>query len=388
MKQQPLPQHIKEHNPEFAQAKFATLLIDGSNILEASYHGCKKTSKYNREVGGIYQFLLQIKIMLHKANFRYVYVFWDGDRSGQKRYDIYPLYKQNRGKTYDDKNLSEYMKRVNERVRYMEEKAFGKKKHKNDTEREEIFYQMSVVMDCLEELFIRQYVFDEVEADDLIAFYTANKSDNERIVIMSNDRDLIQLISNDVIIYIQSLKKFVNQKNCVNILGYDYRNIVLKKIICGDASDNIKGIRHIGEKTLFKYFPEFSKRKVELEEIINKAKYINESRVKEHKKPLLWAENIVNSVTDGIQGEQIYSINNQIINLLDDTFPMMTDESKRVLKETMRSPIDPEGRNMSNLYKIIYDNGIEDLMDEANFSNFFVDFTNLITVEKNINIKM
>lgn len=382
MGKQPIPNKIKDNNPEYAEIMFKTLLVDGSNVLETCYHGCKKQSKDGKEIGGIYQFLLQIKIMLGKANFRHVYVFWDGDNSGQKRYNIYPMYKQNRDKEYNDETLSDYMKKVNEKVKAMQEKAFGKRKSRSYTEKKELFYQRGVVMECLEELFIRQYIFDEVEADDLIAYYTLNKRKNERIVIMSNDRDLSQLISEDVIIYLQSLKKFVNLKNNADVLGCDYRNIVLKKTLCGDASDNIKGIKGVGETTLIKNFPELGKRKVELGEIVEKSKKINEERAKNKKKPLLWAENIVNSVTNGVQGDKIYFINYAIINLLDKTFPMMTDESKSVMKETMFMPIDIEDRNADNLYRIIYDNGIEDLTDETNFGNFFVGFGNLISSEK------
>ena len=59
----------------------------------------------------------------------------------------------------------------------------------------EIFYeQREIIMKCLEELFVRQCVCDKVEADDLIAYYVNHKKPNERIVIMSNDMDLTQLM--------------------------------------------------------------------------------------------------------------------------------------------------------------------------------------------------
>lgn len=379
---QPIPSQISKSNPGYEIGKFNTLLIDGSNLLELSCHGCKMRSKDDREVGGIYQFLLQVKLMLRKANFRYVYVFWDGDRSGQKRYDIYPLYKQNRDKAYSESGLSDYMREVNEKIKRMRELSYGRRKTVSKREKDDLFYQKEVIMDCLEELFVRQYIFDEVEADDLISFYVHNKKPNERIVIMSNDKDISQLISNDVILYLQSMKRFVNTRNSSDILGCDYRNIAVEKIICGDSSDNIKGIKNVGETTLLKNFPELMKRKVELDEIVTKAAKINEEREKEGKKPLLWAKNIADSVTDGIQGDKLYEINSKIINLNNTGFPMMTEESKNSIMDAMYAPIDPDGRSMGNLYKIIYDNGIEELIDEGNFSNFFSDFINLIMLEK------
>jgi 5'-3' exonuclease len=249
-----------------------------------------------------------------------------------------------------------------------------KQKHK------EIFYwQRDIIMEMLEELFVRQCVCDETEADDFIGYYVSHKKPNEKIVIVSNDRDLTQLISDDVIIYVQSLKDFINVKNHTKIMGFNYQNVVLKKMLCGDASDNIKGIKGFGEKTLLKNFEEFKQRKVTLEEVISKAKEINEKRICEKKKPLKWAENIVNRVTDGCQGEKIYEINEKIIDLKN---PLMTDEAKETLDEIMYAPIDPTDRNMENLYKIIIDNDIDMLKDTTVFGNFFSEFMYYIDKEK------
>lgn len=381
---QPIPKKIKEANTEMGEEKFTTLLVDGSNILELSASADKRVGSNGKIVGGIFQFLLQLKIMLQKGNFRYVYVFWDGDNSGEYRAMLLPTYKANRDKNYDldvAVGLSDYMKQVNDKVKSMQEYFFNKNKNRSDDKKKEkeIFYeQRDVVMDCLEELFIRQCLCDKVEADDLIAYYVLNKKPRERIVIMSNDRDLTQLISDDVIIYIQSMKKFINTKNHTTELGYNYKNIKLKKILCGDSSDNIKGIKGLGETTLFKNFPEFKEREVTLNEVIEKAKTINENRVKENKKPLKWADNIVNKVTDGIQGNQIYEINNKIIDL---KHPLLTDEAKKVMDDMMYTPLDPEGRSFSNLYSILIENGIDDLRDENRFSSFFSEFKSLVDRE-------
>ena len=321
---QPIPKRIKENKPELCKQTFNTLLVDGSNILELSSLGDKTISSSGTEIGGIFQFFLQLKILLQKGNFRYVYVFWDGNNSGNLRYNLNKEYKLNRDKEFEDDDLSDYMKEVNKKISNMY--SYFKKKQKDPVKLEEqkkhkeIFYwQRDVLMEMLEELFVRQCVCDKTEADDFIGYYVSHKKDNERIVIVSNDRDLTQLISEDVIVYVQSLKTFVNTKNHTDIMGYNYQNVVLKKILCGDASDNIKGIKGLGEKTLFNNFEEFKKRKVTLEEVIEKASKINEQRISEKKKPLKWAENIVNRVTDGCQGEKIYDINEKIIDLTEYT---------------------------------------------------------------------
>ena len=381
---QPIPKKVKENNPNLGVKTFNTLLVDGSNILELSSLGDKTISSNGKQVGGIQQFLLQIKILMMKANFRYVYVFWDGDNSGYYRYLVNEQYKSNRDKNFIvDDGLSDYMKEFNANIKRMQNYIFNKKKkEKTDQQKKdkEIFYeQREIIMSCLEELFVRQVVCDKVEADDLIGYYVKNKKPNERIVIMSNDRDLTQLIDDDVIIYVQSTKKFINKKNHTEEMGYYYENVLLKKMICGDASDSIKGIKGVGEITLFKNFPQLKERKVELEEIIDGARKINEERAKSKQKPLQWAKNIVEGITEGAQGDRIYEINKKIIDLKN---PLMTDEARELMDSMMYAPIDPEGRSYDNLYKILCDAGVDDLRDPTRFSNFFIEYSYLIDKEK------
>ena len=377
---QPVPNKHKDkvHNT------FNTLLIDGSNLLEVSSRGDDRLSGTGKPTGGIFQFFLQLKMLLRKGNFRYVYVFWDGNQSGLLRYKLNSDYKANRDKEFEDEEeLSDYMKAVNTKINGMKQ-YFSKKedptKLAQRKKQKEIFHwQREVIIDCLEELFVRQCMCDKIEADDFIGYYVTHKKPNERIVICSNDRDLTQLIAEDVIVYVQSLKDFLTVKNYTKIEGINYQNVVLKKVLCGDASDNIKGIKGFGEKTLLNNFDEITKRKVTLNEVIEKAKNINEERAKLKKKPLKWAENIVNRVTDGVQGSEIYEINEKIIDLKK---PLMTDEAVEMIENIMYTPIDPEDRTLENLYRILLENDVEDLRDETKFSNFFNEFLYLIDKEK------
>jgi len=391
---QPIPKKIKEKNPEIGIKPFNTLLVDGSSLLELAFSASKKTSSDGKEIGGIFAFLLQMKILLQKGNFRYVYCFWDGLNSGQLKYDLNSDYKANRDKNYTDNNLSDYMKEVNNRISYMQKKIYGemtRKPSKTDEEKENFHWQREVLIECLDELFIRQCLFDETEADDFIAYYVNHKKPEENIVIFSNDRDLSQLIQkstlnpdkDDVILAIKKPKEgiqFINTRNHTDVMGYNYQNVALKKIICGDVSDNIKGIKGVGEKTLFDNFPEFKTRKMTLNEVIDGAKTINEERAKEKKKPLKWAENIVNKVTDGCQGDKIYEINEKIIDLRN---PLMPEEAKELIDGMMYAPMDAEGRSLENLYKILLEYHIDDLKDEDRFGNFFTEFKFLIDKEKN-----
>ena len=82
---QPIPKKIKEIKPNADVKPFTTLLIDGSNILELSSSADHTFASNGMDYGGIFQFLLQIKMMLQKGIFRFVYVLWDGIERGQVR---------------------------------------------------------------------------------------------------------------------------------------------------------------------------------------------------------------------------------------------------------------------------------------------------------------
>lgn len=380
---QPIPKKIKDKNPEMCQKIFETLLVDGSNILELSALADKTLSSSGKPIGGIFQFFLQLKLLLKKGNYRYVYVFWDGLNSGQLRYQEMKDYKANRDKEFEEEGLSDYMKMVNAKVKSMQNYFFKKedpaKLAEKKKEKEIFYWQREIVMKCLEELFVRQSICDKIEADDFIGYYVSHKKPNEKITICSNDRDLTQLIDDDVKVYVQSTKSFLTKANHTEVMGYNYQNVVLKKILCGDTSDNIKGIKGFGEKTLFNNYEEFKTRKVSLEEVIEKAKRINEERILNKKKPLKWAENIVNRVTDGCQGDKIYEINQKIIDLKN---PLMTEEAVELIESLMYSPLDPEDRTLDNLYRILIENNVDMLKDESRFSSFFNEFLYLIDKEK------
>ena len=319
---QSIKHRIKEtHNIE-EEKPIYTLIFDMNSVMKMSLSADKRVGTNHLSYGMVFQTLIQFKKMLGYKNFDYVYGLYDGEQSGILRYKIYQPYKANRDKNYGS-NLTDYDRSMNAFVRKVISYSNEKRKSLKDTENKSYYetddesferqrYILSVI---LENLFIRQVICDEVEGDDLIAYYVKNKKPNEKIVIYSGDRDLTQLIADDITVYVPQLKRFITPKNHIDLIGFHHENVVLKKILCGDSSDNIKGIKSLGEPTLLKYFPKIKTEKVTLEEVIEGSKLINEERVKEKKKPLQALSNIVNAVTDGEQGNKIYEINRKLISL-------------------------------------------------------------------------
>ena len=358
-----------------------TLLIDGNNLLKISLVD-KRMNGNGEEYGAVFLFLRQLGQLLQKKDFDFCIVCWDGDGSGVLRYKYYKDYKANRDKHYEAmESETDYDKAINDYVRKVLAYSRSKKTEvkRGETDDECFQRQRALIQDILENLYIRQFIYDDVEGDDLIAYYVQNKKPNERVVIVSGDRDLTQLINDEVCQYIPTMKKFISPKNSVEELGMTHENTLVKKIICGDASDNIKGIKGMGEQTLVKLFPEMIDKKTSIEAVIERSKELLEERKAQKKKPLKSLENIVNGVTDGIQGKKIYEINKKIIDLSE---PLLTKEALEGLNEEMYAPLGDDERDIKNIYQIISDNGMNDLLDEKKFGSLFGCFERIIKSEK------
>ena len=360
-----------------------TLLVDGNNLMKISSVDKRMNGK-GEEYGIVFQFLWQLHKLLQVKDYNFVYVMLDGEKSGQLRYNFYQDYKANRDKNYElsgskseyDKQIDAYVKKV---LDYSRNKHKQQETVRGETEEESFERQKIILKQILEELFVRVCEYDEVEGDDLIAHYVKNKKSNERVVIVSGDRDLTQLINDEVCVYIPSLKKYISPKNHIQELGYTHENVLIKKILCGDSSDNIKGIKGMGDKTFFSLFPDAKTKKYTLDDIFVETKKNIEERLKNKQKPLQVTENILNKVTLGSQGDKIYEINDKIINLSN---PLLTKEAKEELDNIMYAPLDPEGRDLKNIYQIIQENEMNDMLDEKKFGNLFAAFYKLIDTEK------
>ena len=381
---QPIKRKIQETHPEMIQEKpFYTLLVDGNSLL----FNCMADSKVNSDgihYGGVFQFLLQLRIIMSKREFDYIYVFFDNEFSGVLRWQIYPQYKANRDKHYENYGVSDYMKAVNAKVHsmmsYFNQKN-GTAKKNNDRKKSDwdkfidanFDRERDILCRYFNELYIRWNIDEVTEGDDQIAYYCLHKKPNEKIYIISADMDLAQLLADDICIYNQKegLKKFITNKNFYENFGYDYRNVLVKKVFTGDSSDNIGNISLLSEDGFFKLMPEAKKREITIEEVKDRAQKLIDERISEKKKPLKLHENIVNGVSNKEYAGDFYEINKKIIDL---KHPLLSDEAKKEMDAMMHAPQDPEGRSFKNLSEMIREDNIEELMGDTKFASFFVPF--------------
>ena len=354
-----------------------TLILDMNNIMRMASVDHKMNDE-GKEYGIILTSLRMIGDILKKKDFDYCIGCYDGVGSGVLRWQHYKDYKANRDKNYKlhDPNMSDYDKKLLEYERYIITKSRGKSEKENEDE--SFARQKGILQSILDELCIRQFEYENVEGDDIISYYVHNKKDNEKVVIVSSDKDLTQLISDTVVVYNPRKKGFITRENAVDEIGVLPENVVLEKVICGDVSDNIKGIKGIGNDTLVKLFPKLRSEKLDLKAIMDASREILEERRKAKKKPLKSLENIINGVTEGSQGKKIYEINEKIIDL---SVPLLTEEAKESLDDELYAPMDTSERDTKNIYNIVTENKINEILDEGRFGDILGPYGRIIMME-------
>jgi 5'-3' exonuclease len=327
-----------------------TLLVDGDNLLTIGFYGLKNHLYKGQPIGGLYHFIDTLKRSFENYQLDKIVVFWDGKDGSVSRKKIYDLYKANRkSRVKTEEEINSYQR------------------------------QRSRIKQYLEELYVRQGEFDYCEADDCIAYYTQN-SPNEKKIIYSSDRDLAQLVNENVTLYNPSHKK-VYKKN--DMIQYDHESILIEnvklvKILCGDPSDNIHGIKNLGIKRLLTLFPEITQRQLTLEEVRNQGNLIFEND--KHNKLI---QNFLTGVTKvGVFGDEFFDMNNRMV-CLDE--PILTEEAKEDINSLINDTLDSEGRSYKNTMKMMTEDGIFTALPKGEdaWIKFLNPFLRLTSKEKN-----
>jgi 5'-3' exonuclease len=325
-----------------------TLLVDGNNLIKIGVHGVKDFFHSGKHIGGVWHFINTLRRFIETEGFDKVVVFWDGDENSLSRKILYPQYKANRKTPFDL------------------------------TKEDSITEQKERVKQYLEELFIRQVLVDKNEADDLIAYYCQISPDEDK-TIYSGDRDLTQLISDDVRIYLPDLKQYFKLGDNIKFKDIEipHYNVKTYKIIAGDKSDNIDGIYYLGDKTLVKLFPEILDREVKFTDILEKAEILH----KEDKDNKVLQNLLTGKTKSGIYGDEFFVINEKIVDLSN---PLITEDGKNVVNEYYSETLDPDGRGHRNVIKLMMEDGFFKFLPKGDnaWVNFLTPFLKLTRKEK------
>ena len=211
------------------------LIVDGLNLYLRAFAVNGALNDNGVPVGGLTGFLRSLAYAIREVNPTRVIVVYDGQGGSQRRRKIHPEYKANR--------------KPGKRITRWD--AF-----KNATEEKDAMkIQFSRLIEYLDFLPINVISIDKIEADDTIA-YIAHTLLDEDVTILSADQDFLQLVDERITVWSPTKKKFYTPRMVEADYGVPAHNFLMYKVLMGDKSDNIEGVKGLGPKKLPKIVPD------------------------------------------------------------------------------------------------------------------------------------
>ena len=250
--------NIEEHGEETVEGE-RILMIDGLNLFFRNFAMMNMVNPDGIHIGGLGGFFRSLGAEIRRVNPTQVYVIFDGAGSSNNRKNLLPEYKSGR----DLQRITNW-------------DAFDNLEDEHDAKVD----QMVRIIQYLKTLPVKTLSIPKVEADDVIAYLSGiiPQDPKDKVFIVSSDKDFLQLINKNVIVYRPMEKEFYTEDTIREKYQMSPKNFILHKTLLGDNSDKIKGVKGLGEKGLYKKFPELKERDMTLEDIYN----ICESKFKEH----------------------------------------------------------------------------------------------------------
>ncbi len=197
------------------------ILVDGNNLLFRSYYATAYQGVIMRNSKGfptnaLYGFLNMMNKIIHEEKPNYILVAFDKGKTF--RHDKYESYKAGRVEMPDDLRL-----------------------------------QFPRAKEILDAMGIYHYEIENYEADDIIGTVSRIVDEEDQFIatIISSDKDLLQLISDEVDVKLLKSNSFIrmDKEEFKKQYQVDPIHMIDLKALMGDASDHIPGVKGIGEKT-------------------------------------------------------------------------------------------------------------------------------------------
>ena len=319
---------VEENETESLNKHDRVLLIDGLNLFFRNFAMLNFVNEDGVHVGGLGGFLRSLGTLINRIQPTSVYVVFDGVGSTINRKNLLPEYKSNRNITrITNWDIFESL----------------------DDEHAAKIDQVVRLIHYLQCLPVKTLSLDKVEADDIIAHLATKLSSDygSKVFIVSSDKDFIQLVDENIIVYRPIEKDYYTTDTVIEKFGISAANFILYKVLMGDASDKVAGVKGLGEKKLMKLFPELSQRILTLQDILN----ISEVKLKEN---IIYAR--VLDMQDQLEK------NYRIMNLHN---PMLDDIEREFLDDIIEYPL-PELDNMKFL-KYYHEDGLKHLIKNIDY---------------------
>jgi DNA polymerase-1 len=156
-------------------------------------------------------------------------------------------------------------------------RLYGEYKATRDAQPEDLSAQIPMVRELLEAYRMPVIVVDDFEADDVIATLVADAPDDARIAIVSTDKDLMQLVDDRVCVLDGMKDRRYGPDEVEARFGVRPDHVLDLRALVGDPSDNIPGVKGIGEKGAARLLRDWG----DLEGVIEHAEEIGAKRARE-----------------------------------------------------------------------------------------------------------
>ncbi len=219
-------------------------LVDGSGYIFRAFYALPQnlTNPQGVPVGAVLGFTNMLTKLLTDLHAPFIAVVFDAARKNYRN-DIYPEYKANRDETPPD-----------------------------------LIPQFPLIREATEAFGIPALQIEGFEADDLIATYARlAQAEGKKVVIVSSDKDLMQLVNDNVRLYDPMKNKFLGREDVIKKFGVPPEKVIDVQALAGDPTDNVPGVPGIGIKTAAQLITEYGT----LENLLAKAGDIKQPKRRE-----------------------------------------------------------------------------------------------------------
>ena len=206
------------------------ILVDGNNLIFRSYYATAATGNLmvnskNYPTNALYGFTNMINKIIEEEKPTFMAVAYDIGKNF--RHDKYKEYKAGRSATPN-----------------------------------ELIIQLNKSKELLDAMGIKHIELSNYEADDIIGTLSKMALDDKDFIatIVSSDKDLLQLINEEVEVKLLKSKDYIRytKEKFIEDYGIDPIKMIDLKALMGDSSDNVPGVKGIGEKTALKLLQQYN----------------------------------------------------------------------------------------------------------------------------------
>jgi 5'-3' exonuclease len=211
------------------------MIVDSLNLFIRNYVVDPSMSTHGQPLGGLKGYFKSLQKLIRDVKPDGIVVVWDGPGGSRKKKTIIKDYKDGRKPirlNRDVKNLTE------------------------DQEIQNKVWQQLRVIEYLNCMPIVQFLEREVEADDLISVVARHEKFKDwDKVIVSSDKDFIQLCNKNTVLYRPIQNEVLTTKKVLEEFKIHPNNFAVARAMAGDASDNIDGVKGLGLTTIANRMP-------------------------------------------------------------------------------------------------------------------------------------